>query len=86
MLHCHGRQGAEHTRFVRGFALTDGASLAQRIVHAVGGVVAHRSYPPRVAVEDRPGSRLSREVLDAIQMSATSEHDREAAMPLLIPL
>jgi hypothetical protein len=73
MLHCHGRQRAEHIRFLGGFALTDGASLTQRIVHAVGGVVAHRSYPPRVAVEDRAGSTLAREVLDDIQMSTTSE-------------
>ena len=40
----------------------------------------------RVAVEDRLDSSLSREVLDVLQVNATAEHDREAAMPLLTPL
>jgi hypothetical protein len=55
-------------------------------VHAVGGGRAHRRHPARVAAEERLDSSLAREVLDILQMSATTEHDREAAMPLLIPL
>jgi hypothetical protein len=49
-------------------------------------LAAHRRHPARVAVENRLGSRLSHEVLDVLQMSATSEHEREAAMPRLTPL
>src|SRR5215208_3213147 len=49
-------------------------------------VRAHRRHPARVAVEVRLDSSLSREVLDVLQVSATTEHDREAAMPPLIPL
>jgi hypothetical protein len=60
--------------------------LAERIVHAVGGVAAHRWHPARVAIEDRLDSSLSRGVLDVLQVNATTEHDRETAMPVLIPL
>jgi hypothetical protein len=40
----------------------------------------------RVAAEVRLDSSLSGEVLDVLQVNATTEHDGEAAMPLLIPL
>ena len=39
-----------------------------------------------VVVEDKLDPGVPREVLDVLQMSATSEQDREAAMPLLTPL
>ena len=45
------------------------------------GIQSESSSP-----DERLDSSLSREVLDDLQMSATTEHDREAAMPLLIPL
>ena len=62
------------------------AFVAQRLVHAVGGGTANRRHPARVAAEERLDSSLSREVLDVLQVNATTEHDREAAMPVLIPL
>ena len=40
----------------------------------------------RVVAEVRLDSSLSGEVLDVLQVNATTEHDGEAAMPLLIPL
>ena len=60
--------------------------LAQRLVPTVSGVAAHGRHPARVAVEDRLDSNLSREVLDVLQVNATTEHDREATLPFLIPL
>ena len=88
MVHCHTRQEAEHTRFLPGFALTAVSTVVSPApcVHGVGGGGAHRRHPARVAAEERPDSGLAREVLDVLQMSATTEHDREAAMPLLIPI
>ena len=60
--------------------------LAQGLVPTVGGVGANGRHPARVAVEERLDSSLSREVLDVLQVNATTEYDREAAMPLLTPL
>jgi hypothetical protein len=60
--------------------------LAQRLVHAISVRTTHRRHPARVAAEERLDSTLSREVLDVLQVNATTEHDLEAAMPLLIPL
>src|SRR5215217_9379223 len=79
MLHCYDGQGAEHTRFLPSFALT-----------AVSAVVSptpcpycrRRHGPPQASSESsgrgRLDSNLSREVLDILQMSASTEHDREA--------
>jgi len=60
--------------------------LAQGLAPTVGGVGAHGRHPARVAVEQRLESSLSHEVLDVLQVNATTKHDREAAMPVLIPL
>jgi hypothetical protein len=40
----------------------------------------------RVAAEDRLDSSLSGEVLDVLQVNATTEHGGGAGMPRLIPL
>jgi hypothetical protein len=40
----------------------------------------------RVAIKDKLDAGVAEEVLDVVQMRATSEQDREAAMPLLTPL
>jgi hypothetical protein len=52
------------------------AFVAQRLVHIVGGGRANRRHPARLAAEDRLDSSLSREVLDVVQVNATTEHDR----------
>jgi hypothetical protein len=87
MLHCHASQAAQHTRFLPGFALTAVSTVVSPApcVHGVGGGGAHRRHPARVVAEGRPDSSLAREVLDVLRMNATTEHDGEAAMPLLIP-
>ena len=59
--------------------------LAQGLVPTVGGVGANGRHPARVAVEERLDSSLSHGVLDVLHVSATTEHDREAVMPPLIP-
>jgi hypothetical protein len=40
----------------------------------------HRRHPARVAAEERLDSSLSRQMLDVLHVSATIEHDREAAI------
>ena len=60
--------------------------LAQGLVPTVGGVGAYGRHPARVAVEERLDSSLSRGVLEVLHVSATTEHDRDPAMPPLIPL
>jgi len=77
----------EHTRFLPSFALTALSTVVSPTpcVHAVGRSTAHRRHPARVVAEERLDSTLAREVLDVLQVNVTTEHDREAAMPPLIP-
>ena len=60
--------------------------LAKRLVPTVGGVTVYGRHLARVAVEDKLDSSLSHEVLDILHVSVTTEHDREAVMPPLIPI
>jgi hypothetical protein len=53
--------------------------------HAVGGGSTHRRHLARKAGIQPNLDRYSREVLDVLQVDATTEYDSEAAMPLLIP-
>ena len=61
-------------------------SLGQRLARPVGGVAAHRGPLVGVAVKGKLDAGVPREVLGVLRMYATTEQDREAAVPLLTPL
>jgi hypothetical protein len=65
MLHCLSRLGSEHARLLLGLqSLVGGVWLAQRLVHPVGGVVAHGRYAVRVGVEGKLDASVAKQVLD----------------------
>ena len=60
-------------------------AVAQRLVHPVGGVVAHRGHPLGEAVGGNLNVGVPGEVLDILQVCSSPERYGEATMPLLTP-